>query len=51
MTEPSAADVLKMLAVLERKLNDEGLYVRANTAALAIELIQSLMAKASPPSS
>lgn len=41
----NTADVLKRLAVLERKLNDEGMYVRANTAALAIELIKSLSAQ------
>lgn len=40
MTEHS--DVLARLEILWRKLEDEGLYVRANTVFLAIEEIKRL---------
>lgn len=36
--------VLERLEVLWRKLEDEGLYVRANTVALAIDEIKRLVA-------
>lgn len=39
---PSSAEVLSRLEILWRKLEDEGLYVRANTVALAIEEIKRL---------
>jgi hypothetical protein len=42
MAAPSTDDVLARLAILWRKLEDEGLYVRANTVALAIEEIKRL---------
>lgn len=35
-------EVLERLQILWRKLEDEGLYVRANTVALAIEEIKRL---------
>jgi hypothetical protein len=34
--------ILERLEILRRKLEDEGLYVRANTVALAIEEIKRL---------
>jgi hypothetical protein len=42
MPRPTTAEVLARLDVLWRKLEDEGLYVRANTVALAIEEIKRL---------
>lgn len=38
----STDEVLNRLEILWRKLEDEGLYVRANTVALAIEEIKRL---------
>ena len=38
----STAEILDRLQILWRKLEDEGLYVRANTVALAIEEIKRL---------
>lgn len=39
---PTTAEVLERLEILWRKLEDEGLYVRANTVGLAIEEIKKL---------
>jgi hypothetical protein len=39
---PSTEEVLARLKILWRKLEDEGLYVRANTVILAIEEIKRL---------
>jgi hypothetical protein len=39
---PSSEEVLKRLEILRRKLEDEGLYVRANTVFHAIEEIKRL---------
>ena len=41
---PATDVVLHRLAILRRKLEDDGLYVRANTVALAIEEIRRLRA-------
>ena len=41
MSTPSTTEVLERLEILWRKLEDEGLYVRANTVALAIEATRS----------
>lgn len=42
MSAPSTGDILDRLEILWRKLEDEGMYVRANTAHLAIEEIKAL---------
>lgn len=42
MSAPTTEEVLARLEVLWRKLEDEGLYVRANTVWLAIEEIKRL---------
>ena len=41
---PAPTEVLERLEILWRKLEDEGLYVRANTVFLAIEEIKRLSA-------
>jgi hypothetical protein len=38
----TTAEIIERLDVLWRKLEDEGLYVRANTVQLAIERLQDL---------
>lgn len=43
---PSGDDVLRRLEILWQKLEDEGLYVGANTVALAIEEIKRLRSEA-----
>jgi len=42
----STNEVLERLNILWKKLDDEGLYVRANTVALAIEEINRLTTEA-----
>ena len=42
MSAPDHELILMRLEILWRKLEDEGLYVRANTVALAIEEIKRL---------
>ncbi|AZO29363.1 hypothetical protein [Mesorhizobium sp. M1B.F.Ca.ET.045.04.1.1] len=46
MSAPSTDEVLKRLEILHKKLEDEGMYVRANTALLAIKEIKLLLALA-----
>ena len=42
MSAPTTTEILDRLEILWRKLEDEGLYVRANTVWLAIEEIKRL---------
>jgi hypothetical protein len=42
MSAPTATEVLDRLEILWRKLEDEGMYVQANTVYLAIEEIKAL---------
>lgn len=39
---PTTIEILERLEILWRKLEDEGMYVRANTVGLAIEEIKRL---------
>lgn len=39
---PTTTEILDRLEILWRKLEDEGMYVRANTVGLAIEEIKRL---------
>lgn len=45
---PTPQQIAERLEILRRKLEDEGLYTRANTVTLAIELIEQQEASMTP---